>query len=339
MAKSTRRVGRRDGGFTLLEVIVAVLIISILIGLLISGMLYARRYAASAVDAQAVDSVVIGLGDYRREFGAAPPLVRERSPVQAGEVVSSGGVNRVAVYLLSSGTDEALLRREGQPPPPPTNPFDDYRFSERTIPYYLVGALNQPLSGPTGDLPIDGVKGPGFYRPADDGAFEIPRDVLAAAQNPNPERVRTGKKYDSLIDFSKPSPTLFTDPSAVRSVEVRDRLGLPIRYYTWLPGRLVNGRYIVEALTDLNVPLLVGRVATDNARNPAFIPTGDDRDLEKNTTLRNAKWAVVAAGPDGAFGDEPLALLAQRLNVVIAPADELRYRFQAEKDNIVRVGD
>ena len=31
------------------------------------------------------------------------------------------------------------------------------------------------------DLPLDGVKGPGFYAPNRDGTFDVPRDILAAA--------------------------------------------------------------------------------------------------------------------------------------------------------------
>ncbi|MBK9189828.1 MAG: type II secretion system protein [Phycisphaerales bacterium] len=330
----TRRPGSR--AFTLIELLIGVLVIGVLMSLLIYGMVYARRYVASVADARAVDALASGVNDFKREFGFFPPLVRERAPMTPAAIETGGGVNRVAVYQETSTQHKQWLRREGQPVPPATNPFEDYRYSERTLPYYLVGALAEPVAAGN-SLPIDGISGPGFYPPDEEGSFVIPRDVIAAGAGNAAQRNRTGKTYEPLVNLGSGSLTLFADPGSRQIVEIRGRKNATIRYYRWLPGRLVNGSYIVEELRDLNMPLLVGRLVNDPARTPSFISTPEDRDLEKNTSLRSATWAIVAAGPDGVFGDEPIATIRTTLGLTTA-IDELTARLQAEKDNIVRVG-
>lgn len=327
---------RAARAFTLMELLIGVLIIGLLMSLLIYGMVHARRYAASVADARGVDALAAGVLDFSREFGFNPPLVRERAPQNPASVEVLAGVSYIAVYQEANALHARWLRREGQPVAPASNPFDDYRFSERTLAYYLVGVLGERIvTGNT--LPIDGIEGPGFYPPTEEGAFKIPRDVLSAGAGSNPQRLRTGKTYDPLVNLGSGGIRLIADPSSPQVVDIRGRKDATIRYYRWLPGRLVNGAYVVEHPRDLNVPLLVGRLADDTSRTPSSISTPEDRDLERNASLRSATWAIVAAGPDGLFGDEPIDQIRRGLGLTTA-IDELAARLLAEKDNIVRVG-
>jgi hypothetical protein len=114
-------------------------------------------------------------------------------------------------------------------------------------------------------------------------------------------------------------------------VELRDKKQVAVRFYRWLnddpAGNAANTPY-----QHFRLPPLVGR---QGSRYPSTPP---DRDLETNTELRSATWAIVMAGPDGAFGDEPIDVLGARLGVTIAVAEQIRFRVNAEKDNIVEVG-
>jgi hypothetical protein len=236
------------------------------------------------------------------------------------------------------------------------NPFVDYRYSLRTLPVYIAGACDVPLAPGATDavaktIPIDGVVGPGMYKAKADGQFDIPGDVKKGNASTT-KRVST--KLDSLVDLSKKAITVYMygrDPSAVttglrdgnssfdansdRWVELRDPQGKPIRYYRWINGvAYTQGTrtvYEVRKIDDLRLPPLVGRKGT------AIVQTPADRDTMQNPELRNASWAIVMAGPDGVFGDEPLPELVKLLGPS-AESDELRARINAEKDNIVEVG-
>ena len=117
-------------------------------------------------------------------------------------------------------------------------------------------------------------------------------------------------------------------------MEVRDSRKVPVRFYRWINGgQYAQGAqtiYDVRTIDDLRLPPIVGR------KGSSFPGTPQDRDTEKNPELRGATWAIVAAGPDGAVGDEPLPVLAKRLGVTIT--DERKVRIDAEKDNVVEVG-
>jgi hypothetical protein len=204
------------------------------------------------------------------------------------------------------------------------------------------------------EVPIDGVRGPGFYKPRRDGTFEVPMDVkLGSAATTSRSG---GAKFEPLIDVSKKSLTLYSvgrdssqlpandpndgdsaaDPTRDRFVEVRDARNVAIRYYRWVNGAeyTAGGRttWEVRTIDDLRVPLLVGRKGTTFPGTPA------DRDIELSPALRDATWAIVAAGPDGAFGDENLNRLSARLGFVVTADNERKARLDAERDNVVEVG-
>lgn len=168
---------------------------------------------------------------------------------------------------------------------------------------YSVYALSYYL---VGSLPasLDGVEGPGFRTPNRDGTFRLS------------DRATSEPK----IDMGKGAFSVEPDPDAKTNgrYELRDRRGTPIRYYRWLTGReKTAGNFVVEGPDDLNVPAMVGD-ATADAR------------------LRDAQCAIVAAGDNGVFGDEPIATIRQRLSLSDG-VPEPQARDQAKSDNIVEV--
>jgi type II secretory pathway pseudopilin PulG len=348
MSTQTRHhVSRRAGAFTLVELLLSVAVIAVLVGLLIVGFRSTRAFARSVTDRAAATNVREAVSKFTQEFGFAPPLVRDQHPTTP-EWVEGTTTRRIAVYAITDPADLLILRPVNIALPGSANPFEDRRFSERTLPYYLAGGCSVRYYGvgsaPTpevAELTVDGVIGPGFYKPRSDGSFEIPPDVLdpsrggrrTAAQSTS----RAGAKYDSFVNLDSRSLTLFftsdNPGNDLREVvELRDSKGVAMRYYRW-----VNPDDVTR-VEDFRLPPLVGR------DGQAFTqPTPDERDLRKNPQLRDAVFAVVAAGPDGAFGDEPEALLFQRLNRPLptggGAADAiLKARFDAERDNIVEVG-
>lgn len=348
--KTHNRQGLSRGAraFTLVELLLSVAVIAVLVGLLIVGFRSTRAFARSVTDRAAVSNVREAVSKFTQEFGFAPPLVRDQHPATPVWVEGTT-TRRVAVYSISDPADLNILRPANIAAPGSANPFEDRRFSERTLPYFLVGGCGVRYYGQGSvpspevtELPVDGVPGPGFYKPRADGSFDIAPDVLdpsrggrrTAAQATS----RAGAKYDSFVNLDSRSLTLFytsdNPGNDLREVvELRDAKGVAIRFYRW-----VNPDNVTQ-VEDFRLPPLVGR------DGQAFVGrvTPDERDLRKNPQLRDAVFAVVAAGPNGAFGDEPDALLFQRLNrpVPTGPgaADAiLKARFEAEQDNIVEVG-
>jgi hypothetical protein len=336
-----RRLAR---AFTMVEIMFAVLIIGILLGLLIGSVKLVTRMSKRTVDRQAVLSIRAGGVQFKQLFGFDVPLVRERGrdPNPGAHTYVRSGANNIVCVYKPSDLDylEELQGEElaGLQATDSGNPFIDYRFSERSIPIYLVGELDIPalIAQPTG-VPIDGIQGPGFYKPTVEGTFEIPADVLNPRTGPSATK-RAGTTYESLIALNSNGPTLFVDPNAPKHdvVEVRDRNGVAIRYYRWEHGPVqANGTL------PLNVPALVGRyfVTTGLLANA---PVPPDRDISNNANIRAATFAIVAAGPDGVFGDEPgpqgLELICQKLGVPYDTSNEVKIRLMAELDNIVEVG-
>ncbi|HYF13445.1 MAG TPA: hypothetical protein VD971_00075 [Phycisphaerales bacterium] len=329
----------RGRAFTMVELLMSVAVLALLIGLLIVGIRAGRRAATNAVQATAATDARTAVEQFRRDAGFLPPLVKDRSgelltpavPPLA-DVITTGPQNALNVYRRSVAADAAYLRTpqgdlNGQ------NPFIDFRFSEVSLGAYIVGAVQYPYGNAITDLPMDGVDGAGMYPPARDGTFEVPRTMLVATA----DRKRTGRTIDSYIKTNG-SLRVFTDPARPELVYVRDVNDIPVRYYFWLRGReepAGSGRFIVEDADDINMPNIVGRRGTQMAGTPA------DRDLDVSVELREASWAIVAAGPNRAFGDEELSELQRRMGVSVGnlpAAEERRLRLQAEKDNIVKVG-
>ncbi|CAG0987114.1 hypothetical protein PHYC_02084 [Phycisphaerales bacterium] len=353
--KSATSNSNSSRGFTLLEMLVSVLLIGIVMALVISGTLAVTRAAKGAAERAAINNIKAGLTQFQQEFGFPPPLVKEMAgtseppvgaiPPAAGNwtpptppiIVGSGSnPSRIAVYVPADAAD----LRTPTLAPTPTNPLRDNRYSELSLAYYLAGALDVKLNNGANAPMIDGIAGPGMFRPNRDGTFDVPADIAAGRTNTIQSMNRAGTKYGSMINLGK-APKLFTEPAPTTPgiVRVLDSKGVPIRYYRWLQGRPYPGEgFQVKAITDMNVPPIIARDTAD--ANFRYFKATPARDLEQNSAARGATWAIVSAGPNGAFGDEPVVLLAARFgkSTFAGLDEEMRFRVLAEEDNIVEVG-
>jgi hypothetical protein len=112
-------------------------------------------------------------------------------------------------------------------------------------------------------------------------------------------------------------------------VQLQDVHGVAYRFYHWEHGQAAGGQIgQVLSAADLNVPAIVG-------------------DPTEDASLRDAQDAIVAAGPNGVFGDEmglPLwhpqymdaATMASRLNISDS-SNPAKLIEAAMSDNIVEV--
>jgi hypothetical protein len=292
-----------------------------------------------------------------------PPLVQEWIRPGAGAGVNSysrllvdwdeaartrANSGEIRVLLRSTQEGEDKLRTFTNPPTPTVALTWDNRFSEVSLSYYLAGALQLPFNDTSGDLPIDGIDGLGLYKPTRAGGFEVPSTMRRTNRN---QRVRAGVVYGPYVDVDggslklargvDPADNSDLDPQG-RAQLVVDRGGVALRYYQWLNGRLVNGRYIVEELTDLRVPPVIGRRSI-TISGATVTPTGS-QDIAQNAALRTGpdvlNWAVVGAGPNRVFGDEDIDVIARQLSKPLATSDIERatLRNEAAADNAVRIG-
>jgi type II secretory pathway pseudopilin PulG len=322
-------------GMTLFEIMFAVLIIFLVMGLLIGAIRMVTASAQDTAHRTAVLSLRQSISQFQTEFGFAPPLVRD--------VISSTGLGSVPTVVNTGNPVEAeagqwVVRifspaRHGNflrfwsPTWPPTQGDVDLRFSIYSLPFYLVGVLDEPRTTAVAtSAPIDGAPGPGFRKPRSDGQFES-----------------AGRRYDPFFAVGSGSTSLYTTDVAAGRIELRDRSGTAFRYYRW--------ERATGALPSL--PASPTPAQLDVYRAYFAVPrmVGDPVDQE---SLRSATFAVVGAGPNGIFGDEallpnghPQRLLwtdiARRLNMTISgnnpPDDEkLRIIAKAMEDNIVEVG-
>lgn len=376
------------GGFTLIEVLVAVLILGILAGLLILGIRAARGVARSTVQTVALTGVTKGVESFRSQFGFLPPLVKEQetlptTPAQLNtaltNVIQLNSANRAVIQTYNAVLDARFLR--GLPGggsayagPTADNQFRDNRYSELSLAYYLAGGLEEPYRQGLSDVPMDGVSGPGMYAPTADGTFSVPD----AARDATPaNRKRVGQVFEPLVEISgntrlvvEPGPSGASAERARRRVLLTDRNGVAIRYYRWLNGRQyqANGDFEVRGVGDLRPPPLVarfGQVVPDSfanppagtpipapgadtlrqgLTNPLAVPLEDQQPArawtDNNLPVKGAGYAIVAAGPDRAFGDEPIAELARILSVPepTVAGEVLLLRERASRDNIVELG-
>ena len=226
--------------------------------------------------------------------------------------------------------------------------WDDRRYSKFALPFYLAGYAPKP---------VDGVNGPGMSRPLLNGQFE---GALFGAV-PNSGLSTQRDRYDPVVDLDARSMRLavgyahaldYEEHMATRPANADvpdthaaflDPWGRAVRYYRWEPGRLnSNGRLVVETTLDLNIPPVLinpevyAEVANqDNSANARAIDLTSD-----NAELRAARYALVSAGPDGLFGTEPVAVLAERLGVPEPATDQeaVALRKRAWEDNVTRVG-
>jgi type II secretory pathway pseudopilin PulG len=338
MNRSTRQHVR---AFTLLEVLASVFVIILLVGLLLFGVNRAITFAKRSGERQALTTMSIAITAFKDQFGFVPPLVKD---VEA--VTVRGGRTVISVYQPSDPDDRLFLRTQQNPPEATdSNPFDDTRYSEFSLGFYLSGSCEAKLlSTSSSTIPVDGVPGLGFMTPNADGSFDLPADYYRVT-NDGVTRRLTGGKTESLLDLSgkaiKLAPFKVTgrDEPFSKLVDAQD---VPYRFYRWIQGKpsVTNpAQLVVESVFDYNIPSLVG-YTIDPTLNPDM-KIDPQFSLEEGVKLRSATWAIVGAGPNKAFGDESPAVLSQLLGATLPTnrAAERILRARAAADNVVEVGE
>ncbi len=232
--------------------------------------------------------------------------------------------------------------------------WGDRRYSKYALAYYLTGVL---------DKDVDGVRGPGLARPIIDGTFlgvgypvgsvrdkyepfmdvsrrgaRMATDYVDTREVPEHDPMAGGEvpDYDTVLAMFDPAtqrPNLFS---------IVDGFGNAYRYYRWEHGRFVNGQLVIENELDLNIPpVLIDPVEYERVRNdPANLGDPQVEYIGDDSKLRDARFAVVSAGPDGLFGTENIETIAAVLNAEV-PSDstlEAEMRREVWADNVYEVG-
>lgn len=318
LTRDGRAERRGSPGFTIVELLTSIFVIGLILSILIVGLRFFFAAGQATKQRAAVTQMKQAVSEFQTKFGILPPLVRDQY-VPASGARSTNTVSGQNVIAVWSATD-----LQGIPAVVVNNEYWDPRFSVRTLPYYLMGALDLPLlaSGPATYV-VDGVAGPGSYRPNDDGTFRIPAEILqaAAASDPNPRKL-TAEVYTPSIDPGSADPKLVSgadpvydpalDTSDLVKLQLKDSKGVVYRFYRWekLPPTTAG-------VLNQNIPRLVG-----DANDPA---------------VRGAKYALVGAGPNGVFGDENITTIRSALGRPLT-YPEVTARKEAAADNIVEVG-
>ncbi len=294
----------RQHGFTLIELLVSILIISILIGLLLVGVRQATRSARATAGLQDMNSLNIAIQTFKNDFGFLPPLVKDGYPGTPGageDPLVRHGTGRGAHFApnVYSLSDTTDLEFLRD-----DTQAADYRFSVHTLSYYIMGALGEEA---------DHVEGPGAHEPGPDGEFIQ----------------QTNRTYGPLFDPKTGQVAQTVSDSTEGRIELQDARGNAYRYYRWEHATPTTPGYSsTNPLENLRLPNILGR-----ALEPSYNPAAE------NIELRDAGYAIVAAGPDGVFGDLPiewLTTIEESHGTSFGSNEEAEDA--AREDNIVEVG-
>lgn len=150
------------------------------------------------------------------------------------------------------------------------------------------------------DADYDGADGSGFREPTRFGTF----------------RQAGGRLTDPLFDAAGDADRLVEVNADEGRFELRDRNGISYRYYRWLPDESAAGKTV----TDLrNVPALLG-------------------DPADNIALRDAEYAIVAAGPNRVFGDRATETQEELEDELGRGKTIDQLEAEGREDNVVEVG-
>ncbi|MGQ0626967.1 MAG: prepilin-type N-terminal cleavage/methylation domain-containing protein [Phycisphaerales bacterium] len=195
--------------FTLIEVMVVVVIIIILAALIFIAVGAGLRSARTNIEQTFVRNLSTGVEQFRQDFRFLPPLVDDAMPVDAAtrKVRLQGDTGDSGVSVVQHLRDATMVRA-----------------SRRSLPVYLMGAL---------DKEFDGVDGAGLFKPSDDGAF-----------------ARVGPKVDALIDVSRDPDRFVRESGDVLRPTFIDRWKNSVLYYRWEPTRVAGASKEVARSND-----------------------------------------------------------------------------------------
>ncbi len=348
-------------GFTLVETLVGLTVLVLILSIVIVSVSRARKSAKAQVQAQSLSSLKTAVSTFVQNFGFPPPLCKDMAKYPVGpkdtEIYSGNGATvefKLRVYDPTDPKDVEFLRRKDPIVPPPqwkgtssnkdTDKYYDLRFSTASLPFYLVGVAEKEImrntGGGTGNrTPVDGVPGPGFLRPRADGSFEVPESAKAGGLSSGGGKpkisTRTGDVFGPFIDTDKGQLKM------VRSgerYELMDDKGVPYRYYRWEKGNATTGA--ITKFSELNLPWLLVQTLTPEAYRSFDVDDAKRKEPEcanRLIGLNSATYALMSAGPNGLFGDEPIAEIQAKLPGVGGLDDEAARR-RAYDDNLVEVG-
>lgn len=314
----TTHPSRAAGGFTLIQLLVALGVLATLAGILMVAMSAARRAAVRGADTQIMGSMTSGMTAFGATFDMAPPLVRDVKDNKTIEQVTVGNETMTVVAVYTPAADAAFLRGDTlNLASKLSNPLavKDQRYSLSSLGFYLAGVLQAPLRPSNPDIPIDLVAGPGTGRPNLSGGFE------------------KGKFGPFIEAGSKTLQLVRNDDTSKPTAEIRDRNGVAVRYYRWLKKKTVT------TWDDLNIPPMI--VGPEYATFHSSTAVAQRQQADPRVTAAN--WGIVMAGPNHVFGDEPIAEIVQALKTysgvsVDDTMSEAALRARAWEDNLVEVG-
>lgn len=353
-------------GFTIVEILVTLLVIFLIMGIALVSYRAATQNARRVSDRAMVSGLKVAIDEFKREFGFVPPLVKDMGPDGQSEspIIVVDSLPIPATFTPVLRDDLRVLRAEND---------DLKRYSTYSLAYYLIGAL---------DAPVDGIDGPGFVevrRAGNFAPFVAPESVPGRDGSDVPIARRGPKKYEPFFDTERGGVDLYIDTQnrvtlpggpgsgtisrnrLIYRAEIHDRNGVPIRYYRWYkddidPATISGG---LDAYTDTAADFdgqVSGLIAYLNVPNIVLQAYGEPLSSQfvMPQDVRAATYAIVAAGPNGLFGDaEEEDLLAsdadlqkryaERLGLSVTRlASDAGYREDAvrtaREDNIVEVG-